>query len=167
MSVSLKIKNLERIPELFQLGLGARPSVRLILAVTGPVTKYFDVWEWGRVTCKPGPKTQWGVNPAGDTVVMTRTAPMGFIRVNRDRYREIIRGEVMKRLKWKHIPLKQIPEAIQWGLHNAAPMCADLIAETAPFDTYALREAIRAAMAVTDNEPVAVDIIAVRARVHL
>lgn len=162
MGVTLKIRNLEAISEAFLLGPGVRPSVRLGLVVTGEVADYALVWEWGRVTCKPGPKTLYGLNPDGDMVVMTKTAPNGFIRVNKQKYRQIMRDE-LKAIPWKKIKkFSQIPPEIEKALNRAAPQCADIIAETAPYDTGALREAISTATLQSGEQ---VDRLSFRVRV--
>lgn len=143
MSVTLKVKNIDRFVEQFHFGTGARPTIVVGLKVTGPAAAYCLIWEWGRADIKPGPKTQWGTNPDGDRRVLTRTAPSGFIRVNRGKFRLIIRDE-MKKIAWRRITPKEIPNAVQWALTKAAHRMADLIAETAPVDTGELRRAIRA-----------------------
>ncbi len=142
MSVTLKVKNIDRFVDQFKLG-GGRPTVKMGLKITGPAAAYALVWEFGRADIKPGPKTLWGTNPDGERRVLTRTAPSGYIRVNKNKFRLIIRDE-MKKIVWRKIKPREIPNAVQWALEKAAPRIADLIAETAPFDTGALRAAIRA-----------------------
>jgi hypothetical protein len=169
MSVTLRIKpeSLAHVQDLFAGGLGARPIVRLILKIQGPVASRAFIWEFGRITCKPGPKTLWGTNPDGERRVMTKTAPTGFIRVNRSKYRQIAHDEIQKRLKWRNMKIKDIPKAIEWGLRNAASPISQLIADTAPYDTGALYRAILAATQTFSNEPVAVDMLAVRTRANI
>lgn len=153
MAVTLKVRDVESLAEKFLLEPGVRPSIRLVLVVGGEVAEYALIWEWGRVTCKPGPKTLYGTNPDGETVVMTKTAPNGFIRVNRQQYRKILREE-LKAIQWKKIKkFSQIPPEIEKALNRAAPRCADLIADTAPIDSGDLRSNIRQAQ-VIDGEQV-------------
>lgn len=166
MSVTLKVKNIDRFVQQFKFGTGARPTIRVGIKITGPAAAYAMVWEWGRADVKPGPKTQWGINPDGDRVVLTRTAPSGFIRVNRGKFRLIIRDE-MKKIVWSRITPKEIPNAVQWALTKAAPRIADLIAETAPVDTGQLRAAIRAVSIVGPGGiQSVVDTVPVRARLR-
>jgi hypothetical protein len=169
MAVTLRISDasMAHIADLFAEGVGARPTINLLLSVVGPVTAYFLCWGCWKISIKPGPKTLWGNNPDGELRVMTKTAPSGFIRVNRDKYREIARDEIMTRLSWKNLKISDIPKAVEWGLRNAAPKIADLIAETAPYDTGALRDAIRAATSTFGNSPVAMDMMSVRSRIHV
>jgi len=143
VGVTLKAKDPERIAEALLLGNEYRPTIRLRLSVTGEVADYALIWEWGRVTCQPGPKTMWSTNPDGQTVVMTKTAPNGFIRVNQAKYRQFVKEE-LKKIPWKKIKkFRQIPPEIEEALFRAASRCANLIAQSAPIDTGALREAIR------------------------
>ena len=148
------------------MGLGARPTVRLNLNIMGPAAAYALVWEWGRVDINPGPKTVYSTNPAGEAVVLTKTAPYGYIRVNKQRYVEFVRDEFGK-VVWRKLKPKQFPNAIEWALRKAAVSCADLIAETAPYDTGALHDAIRAVMVSAGAEVQEVnDRVSLRLRVH-
>ena len=164
--VTLKIKNVDALVSQFKLGMGARPTVNMRLSVSGPAADYALVWEWGRVDCQPGPKTLWGVNPDGETAVMTKTAPYGFIRVNREKYRQFVLEELTK-INWRRVGVAKIPKKVWEALEEAAKRCADLIAETAPIDTGALRAAIRSfAVSSGEAEEATQDFISVRARVH-
>ena len=167
MSVSLRCRNLDHLADLFDMGLGARPTIRMNLNITGPAAAYALVWEWGRVDIKPGPKTVYGMNPyVGDVVVLTKTAPYGYIRINRTKYIQYVRQELGK-IVWKNLKPAEIPSKVDWALRKAAERCADLIAETAPFDTGQLRDAIRAVSVTTGQEVEAVnDIMSFRLRVH-
>ena len=168
MAGTLKIPqaSLKHVEDLFAQGLGARPTMRLDLYIAdAAVAKRALIWEWGRITCKPGPKTMWGTNPDGERRVMTKTAPSGFIRSNRDKARAIAHAEIQKRLRWKAMKMGDIPKAIEWGLRNAAPKIADLIADAAPIDTGALRDNIRGAIPHI-QKAVPVDEMAIRTRAH-
>jgi hypothetical protein len=166
MAVTLRIKNLDAFVSQFDMGQGTRPSVRLGLMLTGPAARYGLVWEWGRVDCNPGPKTLWGTNPDGETTVLTRTAPRGWIRVNRQQYRNFVREEMAK-IQWHRIQVKQIPSLVDWALRKAAARCADLMAQTAPYDTGQLREAIRAlSIATGDEVQITNDALSVRVRMR-
>lgn len=159
MSVTLRVKNLDKLVAQFDMGMGARPMVRVLIVIRGPAAKYAFTWEWGRADCKPGPKTLWGTNPDGEERVLTRTAPSGFIRVNRAKYRQIIKEE-LQAVPFYKIPLSQYPRHIKQALGRAADRCGALIAETAPVDTGQLREAI-VAVAISNGSR-AVDEVGVR-----
>lgn len=164
--VTLRIKNLDAVLSQFKLSMGSRPTVRIGISVSGPAAAYALVWEWGRVDCNPGPKTLWGVNPDGETVVMTKTAPNGFIRINRDKYGQYVREEMLK-INWRGTRISQIPKKVETALQAAAVRSADLMAETAPVDTGDLRAALRS-FVMTDNpeEDTTQDFIAIRTRIH-
>lgn len=153
---------MDRLVAQFDTGLGARPTIRMQVTIGGKPAAYAFVWEWGRVDINPGPKTMWGTNPAGETAVMTITAPSGFVSVNRLRYREIIKEELYA-IPFYKLSLRQFPKAIKEALVRAANRCGALIAETAPVDTGDLREAIVAFD--VPNGPKAVDSIGLRARI--
>lgn len=141
MAVTLKVKNIDRLTEALAGGFSA-PVVRFLVTVSGEASRYAWIWEWGRVGINPGPKTTWGTNPDGQLRVMTITAPSGFIRVNRWRYKQIIREEVGN-VRWSQVKPSGVNKAVQAALERAAKRCADLVSETAPIDTGALREAIK------------------------
>lgn len=169
MAVTLKLKNVEGLAEAFLLDPSVRPSVRMNLVITDPkVAEYAMIWEFGRVTCNPGPKTLWGTSPVtGETAVMTKTAPNGFIRANKRKCAGFIRAE-LKAIPWKKIKkFSQIPPEIEKAMERAAPQCADLIANTAPFDTYALRKAIRSHKVVRSTGTETVDILSLRIRAKI
>lgn len=164
MGVTVKVKNVEKFVAQFRFGLGARPTIHVSLKITGPAAAYALVWEWGRVDVSPGPKTVWGTNPDGRTTVLTKTAPYGYIRVNKEKFRQIVRAE-MKKVRWDTVSPRQIPNMVFWALTKAAPLIADLIAETAPVDTGQLRDAIRALVIIgPGGTQQVVDVVKVRAR---
>lgn len=156
MAVTLRVKNLDRMADSLRKAAGTRPSVRFGLNITGPAAAYALVWEFGRVGIKPGPKTTWGTNPDGERVVLTKTAPRGYIRVNRAKYRKFVREE-MKKIQWSRMNISQVRGAVEWALQKAAARCADLIADTAPYDTGDLRSAIRAVKIVGPGRVSAVE----------
>ncbi len=158
MAVSLRVKDVDALTEQMALG-SARPVVKVNLIIRGPAADYALVWEWGRVDINPGPKTQWGTNPDGETRVLTKTAPLGFIRVNRLKYKAIIREEI-EAVAWGKLRPSQWNPMVEKCLHKAAKRIAKLIAETAPIDTGQLREAI---VAVTqDSVQETVDTMGIR-----
>ena len=139
MAVTMQLKGVSSLVKSLQ-ALAARYDGGV--KVTGPATAYALVWEFGSARLsKPGPKTTWGVNPNGDTVILTLTAPNGFIRVNRQEYIKILREE-FNRVSWSKIPI------VEWGaqakavVEEASIRCALLIRDTAPEDTGQLKDAI-------------------------
>jgi hypothetical protein len=165
MAVTLKVKNLDSLRDKFKMGLGARPTVRMGIILQGPAAAYALVWEFGRVDINPGPKTQWGTNPDGETVVLTKTAPYGYIRVNRAKYRQFVREEFYKQ-SWKGIKPNQIPKVVQALLARAADKCAELIAQTAPEDTGELKSEIRAVELTGPVNQETTDRLSIRPRVR-
>ena len=166
MGVTLRVANIDKFISQFDMGLGVRPSVRVSLTLTGPAAAYGLVWEWGRVDINPGPKTQWSTNPDGERVVLTRTAPFGWIRVNRQQYRNFVREEMAK-IQWHRIKITQIPAMVNWALSKAAGRCADLMAATAPYDTGQLHDAILALSVVSgDVQQTTTDAHSVRVRMR-
>jgi hypothetical protein len=150
MPVTMGVKNLDRLAEAFDEGAGSRPTIQMGVKVVGPAAAYAMVWEWGsaRLT-KPGPKTTWGVNPAGEVVILTLTAPNGYIRIHKPEYRQIIREE-MNLIPWNEMGPRQIRKKIAEALAAASQRCAELIAESAPYDTGELEKSI---VAITTDDP--------------
>lgn len=165
MSVILSVKRMDALAFKFDTGEGARPTVTVSLVVRGKPAAYALVWEWGRADVRPGPKTMLSTNPAGETMVMTRTAPHGFIRVNSAKYRLILRQEFAK-IKWSRVALKRIPERVEEALRAAAKRIAELISDTAPVDTGDLRRAIRIMGGRGKNVATTMDSLAVRTRLN-
>jgi hypothetical protein len=143
MPVTLRVKNVDAITE--QLALGrARPRIRMAIMVSPEVMARAFVWEWGRVGIQPGPKTTWSVNFDGQEVVLTRTAPNGYIRVNRKQYKSFIIEEINK-IHFAGLKPSQWNPEFEKALRRAAKRSAQLIAQTAPWDTGRLREEIESA----------------------
>lgn len=142
MAVTIKVKNINALAERLAAG-AARPYISVRVIVSGPAAAYAMIWEWGRITCQPGPKTLWSTNPLGEERVMTVTAPFGFIWMNRREFRKCIHQEMAK-IHFNHIKPSDWPNRIQKAFDDAGVACADIIADDAPMDTGALRAAIRA-----------------------
>jgi hypothetical protein len=145
MPVSLKIRNPDFFERAVLEGVGIRPTIRIGLTISGPASAYALVWEFGssRIS-KPGPKTTWGINPDGEVVILTKTAPYGFIRTNIPKFRQIVREE-MDAVDWAGVRIRRIRETMLAVLEEAAQRCAEVIAESAPYDTGQLKEAIEVA----------------------
>ena len=117
--------------------------------LTGPATDYALFWEWGKVSIKPGPKTVDSTNFQGESVVLTRTAPHGWIRVNREQYIQALRTR-FKAVRFGTLPLERWGSAIDDFLRAAAKDCAQIMEDTAPHDTYDLISGI---IAVNEPDP--------------
>jgi hypothetical protein len=139
MSVTLEVDGLDSLEDM----IANLPQIREAgVAVDGERAVVASVWEWGSARIhKPGPKTMWGENPDGDRVVLTITAPHGYIRVHHELYVQILQKE-FGAIAWGSLPLSQWPAAIDTMLTNAARQCSQLISESAPIDTGLLRASI-------------------------
>jgi len=121
------------------------PQITGGVKVVGPPAAYALVWEWGSVRLtKPGPKTTWGENPAGERVILTITAPYGYIRVNKFQYIHILKEEVQNARLNKVSP-DNWENALKDAMSRAEIRCALLISSTAPIDSGDLRTSIQPA----------------------
>lgn len=110
--------------------------------VEGHAVDYWAEWEWGSARIhKPGPKTTWGENPDGERVVLTLTAPHGFVHVHHEQYAQFLQEE-FARLDWGSASTDQWPQMINQMLSAAAARCSQLISDSAPIDTGLLRASI-------------------------
>src|SRR5579862_5052115 len=91
MGVTLKVKNVNKLVAALS---GVATQVKMDITIRGPAAKYAMVWEWGRADIQPGPKTVWSTNPDEEFRVLTRQAPHGWIRVNKNEYTKFILGEL-------------------------------------------------------------------------
>jgi hypothetical protein len=146
MPVTCQVEGLDKLaqsfqslPGLIEAGVKLLPNPNPDNGV--PATVYGLIWEWGRISCNPGPKTLWSTNPLGETRVMTKTAPHGWVRVNRERYLRIMK-ERFSQLHLNGVPPREWNRLLQTLLGVVASDCAELMAETAPIDTGNLRESI-------------------------
>lgn len=129
MPVTLKLegldqleRNMRSLPDLMEAGV----------EVIGSAVAYSLVWEWGSARIKkPGPKTMYSTNPLGEPAILTLTAPMGYIRVNREVYRQILKEEFSK-LDLHAKPIKEWTPAIKKMLGEVARKCRNVIRDTAP-----------------------------------
>lgn len=139
MSVTLQAKGIDklyqalaRLPDLIQGGV----------KVTGEPVNYWAVWEWGSSRLlEPGPKTLWSTNPDGEAAILTKTAPFGYIRVNQQRYLEILR-ERIKAASLPTTPVSKWEGKLQKELYEASVQCAGVISDAAPIDSGDLRSHI-------------------------
>jgi hypothetical protein len=127
------LESIARIPDTLQAGV----------KVTGDAVAYAIIWEEGRITCNPGPKTMWSTNAAGDRRVMTITAPHGFIRANKEKFDAILKEEIEALDLGSD--MGQWEEKMNGALKIAAQRCAEIISDAAPIDTGLLKASISAA----------------------
>jgi hypothetical protein len=139
MAVTMRIEGLESLDQMIR----DLPSIREAgVAVAAPASAWALVWEWGSARIhRPGKKTTWGENPAGDRVVLTLTAPHGYIRIHNERYVQFLQEE-FQRVAWGSLDMSDWPEAIDTMLTKVAKLCAQLISDGAPIDTGNLRASI-------------------------
>lgn len=160
MSVTLRVSGLgsvmaafESLPSLMEAGV----------KVSGESAIYSLIWEWGYATRKiqPGPKTEWGTNPDGESKVLTIVAPTGYIRINRNEYTRILIEE-FKKVGIAKLPLSEWTGAMTALLNSAAERCAEVIRNAAPVDTGQLRSEIVPAQVgdsvLTDTEGTGFDL---------
>ncbi len=162
MPVTFKIRNPDSLERQILSYVGTRPTIRIGLRLNGPAARYALVWEWGSsVLSKPGPKTTWGTNPDGETVILTKTAPYGYIRTNIPTFRKIIREE-MDLVDWAGVSVRSLRKTLQQVLESASGRIAHVIAEAAPYDTGQLYEAIE----TIQPGPGIEDLLSVRPRLN-
>lgn len=117
--------------------------------MVGPATAYALVWELGAIhLSQPGPKTLWSTNAEGQTVILTIQAPHGYVRINKQKYVEIIKEELGK----ANFGGQEYTTVLQQVMSKAAERAAELIAETAPIDTGQLKSSIQAIPATEFEE---------------
>jgi hypothetical protein len=169
VGVTLRVKNIDTVASAIYTAGTTRPRISTQVVISGPAAAYALVWEYGSLRLsKPGPKTQWGMNPdIGEFRILTKHAPQGYIRVNKHMYRQFVREEMAK-IMWGRVALKNISSMVESVLTAAGARCADLIANTAPIDTGALRDAIRAVPGTGPGEGTpAVDTSVIRPVLHV
>jgi hypothetical protein len=143
MAVTLRVSGLGSVAAAFE---SLPTTMEAGVKVTGESVAYALVWEWGYATRKiqPGPKTQWGTNPDGESKVLTIVAPSGYIRVHRTEYEQVLRDEFSK--SGLHLlPLSRWEEAMTVLLNKAADRCTEIIRDAAPVDSGQLRSDIQPA----------------------
>jgi hypothetical protein len=131
MPVTLQIEGLDSLVRAFS----ALPDlVEGGVEVLGDENSFALIWEWGRITCKPGPKTMYSSNPDGETRVMTITAPHGYIRANRNQFLAIMHEEYAK-ADFVHEPTSKWPKMAERIMIDVGKRCKEVIANAAPHDT--------------------------------
>ena len=139
MAVTIHVEGLDNLDQMIR----DLPSIREAgVAVSSEASAYAMIWEWGSARIhRPGKKTTWGENPAGDRVVLTLTAPHGYIRIHSEQYVQFLQEE-FKHVSWGSLDMSNWPTAIDDMLNKVAKRCSQLIADGAPFDTGNLKASI-------------------------
>lgn len=116
------------------------------VGVFGSAAAYALVWEYGapppwRIK-KPGPKTLWGTNPLGESKIMTRTAPEGYISIHEDELWPILEEE-LGHVKFSSKTADGIRLELEIAMDNASQRFARIISDSAPVDSGDLRSQIQ------------------------
>lgn len=118
-------------------------SMEVGVASVGEAASYALIWEFGNVRqTKKGPKTTLGVNRlTGEQVWLSIQAPTGYIRVNEDKYWRIIR-DCLDEVELSGTTSQEIRAELEKAAYEIARQIADVIRETAPEDSGALKASI-------------------------
>lgn len=145
---SLQEKSVEALKELLdgvKEASNAGP-VRGGVLSQGDAAAYALVWEWGNIRqVKQGPKTVRSTNPDGEEVWLSIQAPQGYIRINEPEFIQILQNQLgdMDLEDWTDA--EDIIGAMKQASVKAAEQIAEIIRETAPIDSGALRDSIQPA----------------------
>ncbi len=121
------------------------PNTEIVAGVAsiGEAAEYALTWEFGNVhQTKKGPKTVLGIGPDGSRVWLSIQAPFGYIRINENRYWEIIADEAEKVALSGTTPA-EIRRELEDMARRVTERVADVIQDTVPVDTGALRASIQ------------------------
>ena len=116
------------------------------IAIFGSAAAYGLVWEYGapppyHIT-KPGPKTEWGTNPLGETKIMTRTAPEGYVAIHEPEMYNILADE-MSKVRFSSNTPDGIRLELEIAMDNASQRIARIVSDSAPVDSGDLRSQIQ------------------------
>lgn len=124
----------------------------------GDAAAYALVWEFGNARqTQPGPKTVLGTGPDGESAWLSIQAPMGYIRVNEAEFVQILQ-QTLNDMDLELTTGDEIRKAMKEASNEAGKKIADIIRDTAPEDTGALRDSITVAdpddpdLATVDDE---------------
>ncbi len=124
--------------------------VRGGVASDGEAAAYALVWEWGNARqTKKGPKTTLGINPDGEEVWLTIQAPMGYIAIHEGEYFQMIENALAE-ADFGDMKSGEVLRAMKAASIQAGQQIAELIRDSAPIDTGALRDSIQA---VSPDDP--------------
>jgi hypothetical protein len=113
-----------------------------VMIVGEPEDVYGPVWEWGnRRQKKSGPRTVIGTNPRGQMVWLSSQAPFGWIRINEPFMHRIV-DDVLGELSFDQPDAASITREIERGAKKISKAIADVLKDSAPVDTGALRRSI-------------------------
>lgn len=109
----------------------------------GDAASYALVWEWGNARqTKQGPKTVRSTNPDGEEVWLSIQAPHGYIRVNEPEFTQILQTHLAATDFGEWQTASDITDAIKKASVEAAKQITEVIKETAPIESGALRDSI-------------------------
>lgn len=112
------------------------------IGVFGSAEAYALVWEYGSNRTHPGPKTLWGTNPLGETKIMTKTAPEGYISIHESEMWPILAEEIAK-VKFSSKTADGIRLELEVAIDNASQRFARIVSDSAPVDSGDLRSQIQ------------------------
>jgi hypothetical protein len=128
---------------------GIQTSMSVGVGVFGSAAAYALVWELGSRRLKnPGPKTCWGANRFGETVILTKQAPMGYVGIHAGDAQKILSDEVGS-VKMDLGDLNRSKLNLEVALDNAAQAIARIMSDSAPVDSGDLRSQI---MSISTDE---------------
>lgn len=109
------------------------------VAVQGEAAAYAEVWEWGNARqTKKGPRTVMGINPDGESVWLSSQAPNGYIRVNLDKYLDIVKIQ-LEQLALDGDTVMDLQEELKKTEVKIMEQIIEVLQDTAPVDTGQLR----------------------------
>jgi hypothetical protein len=116
-------------------------EVQAGVASVGEAAAYALTWEFGNAhQTKKGPKTTKGHNPVtGEVVWLTIQRPHGYIRLNENRYWEILKDE-MGKVTFRGNTASEINSELEACATSTMKRIAKLISETAPVASGALSD---------------------------
>jgi hypothetical protein len=148
-SVSIPLPSFDSatIAELKKMTAGIKEAsrqgpVRGGILSEGNAAAYAQVWEWGNARqTKQGPKTVKSINPDGEEVWLSIQAPSGYIRIHEPEFIEIIQQK-LSAADFGDLEADEIRNGMKKASLEAAAMITEIIKETVPVDTGALRDSI-------------------------
>lgn len=107
----------------------------------GGPSAYSQVWEWGNTRqTRKGPHTTYGVAPDGRRIWLSTQAPFGYVRLNEPNFAAAIE----RRMTEQEPDDDRLQEQVVSAAKAASQDIAAIVRATAPVDTGALMDSIRA-----------------------
>jgi hypothetical protein len=96
----------------------------------------------------------WSTNYDGEHVVLTRTAPSGFIRTHIPEFRVLLREEIenIGTYGYNGRSMKSLRPAVEKAVEVAARRMAKIISQSAPYDSGDLARSIRVRKAEVEGK---------------